>query len=177
MIVRFKASALLQTRWYEYVVRFALGGAMTVIAGLIAARFGPVIGGLFLAFPAIFPASTTLIEKHVRERKEKAGLRGGAPRQGRGSARRRRRRAGKFRARGVRSRDLAHDRAVPNLAPHPRGFRVVLRCNIRLAGMAMAQKVSGGQFLKKRSGHLARRSKHTALRVVRGYAFVRILRA
>jgi MFS family permease len=49
---------------------------MTVIAGLIAARFGPVIGGLFLAFPAIFPASTTLIEKHVRERKEKAGLRG-----------------------------------------------------------------------------------------------------
>ena len=76
MIVRFKASALLQTRWYEYVIRFALGGAMTVIAGLIAARFGPVIGGLFLAFPAIFPASATLIEKHVRERKEKAGLRG-----------------------------------------------------------------------------------------------------
>ena len=74
MIVRFKASALLQTRWYEYVVRFAVGGAMTVIAGLIAARFGPVIGGLFLAFPAIFPASATLIEKHVRERKEKAGL-------------------------------------------------------------------------------------------------------
>jgi hypothetical protein len=49
---------------------------MTVIAGLIAARFGPVIGGLFLAFPAIFPASATLIEKHVRKRKEKAGLRG-----------------------------------------------------------------------------------------------------
>jgi hypothetical protein len=34
------------------------------------------IGGLFLAFPAIFPASATLIEKHVRERKEKAGLPG-----------------------------------------------------------------------------------------------------
>ena len=49
---------------------------MTVVAGLIAARFGPVIGGLFLAFPAIFPASATLIEKHVRERKEKAGLPG-----------------------------------------------------------------------------------------------------
>src|SRR6202451_4741583 len=49
---------------------------MTVVAGLIAARFGPVIGGLFLAFPAIFPASTPLMEKHVRERKEKAGLRG-----------------------------------------------------------------------------------------------------
>jgi hypothetical protein len=74
MIVQFKPSALRQTRWYEYLVRFVLGGAMTVIAGLIAARFGPVIGGLFLAFPAIFPASATLIEKHVRERKEKAGL-------------------------------------------------------------------------------------------------------
>jgi hypothetical protein len=76
MIVRFKPSVLFQTRWYEYLVRFALGGAMTVVAGLIAARFGPVIGGLFLAFPAIFPASATLIEKHVRERKEKAGLPG-----------------------------------------------------------------------------------------------------
>jgi hypothetical protein len=76
MIVQFKPSALRQTRWYEYLVRFVLGGAMTVVAGLIADRLGPVIGGLFLAFPAIFPASATLIEKHVRERKEKAGLPG-----------------------------------------------------------------------------------------------------
>ena len=76
MIVQFKPSALRQTRWYEYLVRFVLGGAMTVVAGLIAARFGPVVGGLFLAFPAIFPASATLIEKHSRQRKEKAGLSG-----------------------------------------------------------------------------------------------------
>ena len=74
MIVQFKASALRKTRWYGYLARFVLGGAMTVVAGLIAARLGPVIGGLFLAFPAIFPASATLIEKHVRERKENAGL-------------------------------------------------------------------------------------------------------
>jgi hypothetical protein len=74
MIVQFKPSVLRQTRWYEYLVRCVLGGAMTVVAGFIAARFGPVIGGLFLAFPSIFPASATLIEKHVRERKEKAGL-------------------------------------------------------------------------------------------------------
>jgi hypothetical protein len=64
MIVQFKLSAIRQTRCYEYLVRFVLGGAMTVVAGLIAARFGPVIGGPFLAFPAIFPASATLIEKH-----------------------------------------------------------------------------------------------------------------
>jgi hypothetical protein len=76
MIVRFKPSALRRTRWYEYLVRFVLGGAMTVAAGLIAAGYGPVVGGLFLAFPAIFPASATLIENHVRERKEKAGLPG-----------------------------------------------------------------------------------------------------
>jgi hypothetical protein len=76
MIVRLKASALRDVRWYEYAVRFALGGAMTAIAGFIASRFGPAVGGLFLAFPAIFPASATLIEKHVRERKEKAGLSG-----------------------------------------------------------------------------------------------------
>jgi hypothetical protein len=49
---------------------------VTVVAGVIAARFGPVVGGLFLAFPGIFPASATLIEKHVRRRKEKAGLSG-----------------------------------------------------------------------------------------------------
>jgi hypothetical protein len=76
MIIRFNASTLRQTHWYQYLVRFVLGGAMTVIAGLTAARFGPVIGGLFLAFPAIFPASATLIEKHARERKEKTGLPG-----------------------------------------------------------------------------------------------------
>jgi Protein of unknown function (DUF3147) len=76
MIVQLNWSALRETRWYEYLTRFVLGGATTVIAGLIAARFGPIVGGLFLAFPAIFPASVTLIEKHVRERKEKAGLAG-----------------------------------------------------------------------------------------------------
>jgi hypothetical protein len=76
MIVQLRLYALRETRWYEYLVRFALGGAMTVIAGLMAAGFGPIVGGLFLAFPAIFPASATLIEKHVRERKEKAGLAG-----------------------------------------------------------------------------------------------------
>jgi hypothetical protein len=76
MIIRLNPSALADTRWYEYAIRFVLGGAMTVIAGLVASRFGPVVGGLFLAFPAIFPASATLIERHVRERKEKAGVPG-----------------------------------------------------------------------------------------------------
>jgi hypothetical protein len=76
MIVQLNLSALREARWYEYLIRFALGGAMTIIAGLIADHFGPIVGGLFLAFPAIFPASATLVEKHERERKEKIGLAG-----------------------------------------------------------------------------------------------------
>ena len=46
-----------------------------MITGLLAKRYGPVFGGLFLAFPAIFPASATLIEKHEREKKQSAGIR------------------------------------------------------------------------------------------------------
>lgn len=76
MVIRFKLGALRNTRWHEYLIRFVLGSSMTVVAGLIASRFGPVIGGLFLAFPAIFPASATLVEKHARERKERAGFSG-----------------------------------------------------------------------------------------------------
>jgi hypothetical protein len=76
MIVQINSSSLRDTRWYEYVLRFIFGGLVTAVAGLIARRFGPVIGGLFLAFPAIFPASATLIEKHQREKKERAGLSG-----------------------------------------------------------------------------------------------------
>jgi hypothetical protein len=74
MIIQFDFSALKKTKWYEYAVRFLFGGAMTVIAGMLATRYGPVLGGLFLAFPAIFPASATLIEKHEREKKEQAGM-------------------------------------------------------------------------------------------------------
>ena len=76
MIVHAKLSALQQSNWYEHLIRFGLGGLSTVVAGLIARQWGPVVGGLFLAMPAIFCASTTLIEKHERERKHKAGLRG-----------------------------------------------------------------------------------------------------
>jgi Kef-type K+ transport system membrane component KefB len=76
MPVSFNTSALKQTRWYQYAVRLLLGGLITAIAGLIAKKCGPNFGGLFLAFPAILPASATLIEKHERERKEKKGLHG-----------------------------------------------------------------------------------------------------
>lgn len=58
------------------MLRFALGGLTTVVAGIIADMYGPAVGGLFLAFPAIFCASATLIEKHERKRKQEHGLKG-----------------------------------------------------------------------------------------------------
>jgi hypothetical protein len=76
MKIELDRSSLRETRWYEYAVRFLFGGVMTVITGLIAKKFGPVVGGLFLAFPAILPASATLIEKHEKEKKQAAGLNG-----------------------------------------------------------------------------------------------------
>jgi uncharacterized protein DUF3147 len=76
MRIKIDPSVLLETRWYEFAVRFIFGGLITAAAGIIAKKFGPVVGGLFLAFPAIFPASASLIEKHERQRKEKAGLHG-----------------------------------------------------------------------------------------------------
>jgi hypothetical protein len=67
-------SALRRTHWREHLIRFLLGGLVTVITGVIAKVFGPGVGGLFLAFPAIFPASATLLDKHEREKKQKAGI-------------------------------------------------------------------------------------------------------
>jgi hypothetical protein len=65
-----------ETKPRQYLVRFLFGGAATVLAGLVARRFGPGLGGLFLAFPAIFPASVTLIESHEKERKRELGYNG-----------------------------------------------------------------------------------------------------
>jgi hypothetical protein len=76
MMLHIRWSALRQSHGYEYAVRFGLGGAATVMTGLIADRFGPETGGLFLAFPAVFCASATLVEKHERDQKTRKGLPG-----------------------------------------------------------------------------------------------------
>src|SRR5579872_51538 len=76
MVIKFQLSALRRTRWYEIVLRFLFGGLATVATGMIANSYGPVIGGLFLAFPAIFPATATLVEKHVKEKRKKAHIDG-----------------------------------------------------------------------------------------------------
>lgn len=65
-----------ETKPHEYLVRFLFGGAATVLAGLVAKHFGAAAGGLFLAFPAIFPATATLLESHQKERKKEIGADG-----------------------------------------------------------------------------------------------------
>jgi Protein of unknown function (DUF3147) len=71
MRVSFHFDALRKTKWSEYAVRFIFGGTISVIAAVLAGHFGPAFGGLFLAFPAIFPASATLLEKREIQKKAK----------------------------------------------------------------------------------------------------------
>ena len=73
MQVHLSLSSLFNSRWYEYLIRFTLGGAITVLTGIIGSVWGASVGGLFLALPAIFCASATLIERHeVRRKKTRA---------------------------------------------------------------------------------------------------------
>jgi hypothetical protein len=47
----------------DYAIRFCFGAAISLVAGVIGLKFGPRVGGVFLGFPAILPASLTLIQK------------------------------------------------------------------------------------------------------------------
>jgi len=65
-------SEAVQTSWKDYAVRFLFGGVITAIVGVLGKAFGPAVAGLFLAFPAILPASVTLVSR--RNGKEQAGI-------------------------------------------------------------------------------------------------------
>ncbi len=43
-------------------MRFAFGATISVAGGLIGNQWGPLVGGVFLAFPAVLAATLTLIE-------------------------------------------------------------------------------------------------------------------
>lgn len=49
-------------------IRFAFGAAISVLAGIISLVAGNEPGGVLLAFPAILPATLTLVEKEEDER-------------------------------------------------------------------------------------------------------------
>jgi Protein of unknown function (DUF3147) len=74
MRVSVDLAAVRKTHGHELLVRFVLGGLVSVATGLIARHFGPVVGGLFLAFPVIFPASATLLEKHESNAARRSGV-------------------------------------------------------------------------------------------------------
>lgn len=76
MIVHARWSAIKGIKPHEWTVRFVFGGAICVLAGLISKKYGPEIGGLFLAFPAIFPAGASLVEAHEKEHKKRQGMDG-----------------------------------------------------------------------------------------------------
>ena len=61
--VGFDWSKLTEVNAGEMAVRFAFGAIVALVAAIVGAIAGPKVGGLFLAFPAILPASLTLIEK------------------------------------------------------------------------------------------------------------------
>lgn len=69
-------SKLGKTKPMEYLTRFLFGCALTLLFSLISKWAGPVIGGLFLAFPGIYPPGSSFVEKKEEERKEQAGMHG-----------------------------------------------------------------------------------------------------
>ena len=50
-------------------IRFAFGAAVSVVAAIVGQAFSARLGGLFLAFPAILPASLTLLENKETTRR------------------------------------------------------------------------------------------------------------
>ncbi|MBV8950723.1 MAG: DUF3147 family protein [Actinobacteria bacterium] len=62
-IAGLEPSKLTKIKPHEVLIRFGFGAAISLVSGTVSLVFGPKAGGLFLAFPAILPATLTLIEK------------------------------------------------------------------------------------------------------------------
>lgn len=58
------------------LARFAAGALTSVVAGVMTLLFGPRVGGIFLAFPAILVASLTLIQKEEDRAQAREDARG-----------------------------------------------------------------------------------------------------
>lgn len=71
-----RSGNLKRVKWWEYAVRFVFGGTITVITGLLARYVGPAFAGMFLAFPAILPASLTLVKEYEGRKKAADDARG-----------------------------------------------------------------------------------------------------
>jgi hypothetical protein len=67
--VSMSGSSLKDNRLRDYATRFAFGGAITVIAGLVGDHYGAAAAGSLLAFPA----SITLLADHEKLKKRRVG--------------------------------------------------------------------------------------------------------
>ncbi len=65
-----------EMHWDDLGMRFGFGFAISVLAGAIVKGAGPSFGGLFLAFPAILPAATTLLQRRSGLAQAAADVRG-----------------------------------------------------------------------------------------------------
>lgn len=71
-------AAIKKARARDWVLRFLFGGAISAGTGLISHFWGPGVGGLFLAFPAILPATLTLARSRDGRAAATADARGGS---------------------------------------------------------------------------------------------------
>ena len=76
--VGFDWSKLSKARPGEIAIRFVFGASIALLAAMVAHFFGARAGGLFLAFPAVLPATLTLIEKREGTARAWADASGGA---------------------------------------------------------------------------------------------------
>ncbi len=76
MSIQIRLKSLRELSWRSAILRFLFGGTITLVTGWLGKTYGPTVAGLFLAFPAIFPAAVTLIAKQEREDKAAAGFDG-----------------------------------------------------------------------------------------------------
>jgi uncharacterized membrane protein (GlpM family) len=67
-IVGMQSSALHDLPVGDLLIRFGFGAAVSAVAGIVSVVVGSEPGGILLAFPAILPATLTLIEKEESER-------------------------------------------------------------------------------------------------------------
>lgn len=74
--VRMTPGDLTEPRPKDWLIRFAFGAGVSAIAAIVAKIFGPQIGGLFLAFPAILLASLTLVAKDDGPKQARSEARG-----------------------------------------------------------------------------------------------------
>jgi uncharacterized membrane protein (GlpM family) len=73
-----RAGKLRQAPARDWLIRFAFGAGVSALAAVVAKTAGPVVGGLFLAFPAILLASLTLVAKQEGGHRAREDARGAA---------------------------------------------------------------------------------------------------